>query len=234
MSREISFKTIESPSTMGGGEGKCRCSVIHKDVLSPDDIARDMAAMMRLDVVEARHCADVVATYIVRALSAGRRLNFGAFSLSLSIRGAVDGANGEFVPGVNSVCVNIQAGTELKEALGKLHPVNITDAGKEAPRITSVVDTATHAENTLSPGAKTLVAGAGLLVNTSAADEGVWLEAGGRRVMRGVVTASSATTLDCVFGGGLEPGEYRLAVYTRCGDPTRQTPARVRRKVLLL
>lgn len=234
MSREISFKTLASPSAMGGGDGRCRCCMIHRDVLTPGDIARDMATRMRLDVVEARHCADIVASYIVRALSDGFRLNFGAFSLSLSIRGSVDGANGDFVPGVNSVCVNIQAGQELKEALGKMRPVNVTTAQGESPRITSIIDTATRAENTVTPGAKILIAGINLLVDTAANDEGVWLEAGGRKVVKGVVTAVGATTLDCMFGDGLEPGEYRLAVYTRCGEPTRASPANARRKVLLL
>ena len=240
MKKEISFRTLATAEGVGGAEGRCRCNVIHTDIMSSEDMAREMSETMRMDVVEARHCMDAVCSYIVRSLARGRKLNFGKFSLSLSIRGTVDGADGEFVPGENEVRVNIQAGAELREALGKMRPINATaqEEKREKPRITSVIDTATGAENTVTAGEKVLIAGSGLLMDTvpeTAPDEGVWLEAGGVKVTKGRVLASGSTTLDCVFDGaaGLEPGEYQLAVYTRNGDPLRPAPSKARRRVVL-
>lgn len=232
MRTEISFKTLSMSKDIGGSEGRCRCNVIHSDVMTRDDMAKEMAETMRMDEVEARHGIDAVCAYIVRALSRGRKLNFGEFSLSLSIRGTVDGANGEFVPGQNEVRVNIQAGCKLKDALAKMRPVNATAREESArPRIASVIDAATREENTVTPGEKLFVSGAGLLVNPSANDEGVWLEASGVKVLRGRIIACGATTLDCVFDAALEPGDYSMAVYSRGGDPWRPAPAKARRKV---
>lgn len=232
MRNEISFKTLASTEAIGGADGRCRCNVIHSDVMNRAEMAREMAETMRMDAVEARHCLDAVCAYIVRSLSRGRKLNFGEFSLSLSIRGTVDGANGEFVPGENEVRVNIQAGRALKEALAKMRPTNATtNEEAEKPRITSVVDTATGEENTVTPSAKLLVAGLCLLLNPAAPDEGAWLEAGGVKVLKARIIACGATTLDCTFDAALEPGEYQLVVYSRNGDDSRSAPFRMRRKV---
>ena len=221
MKQGISFKTLATTPGIGGAPGRCRCNVIHTDILSRSDMAQEMAATMRMDIVEARHCMDAVCAYIVRSLARGRKLNFGEFSLSLSIRGTVDGANGEFVAGENEVRVNIQPGAELRDALAKMHPE---------------VDAATGEENTVTTGSTTLVAGSGLLVggagDDAAADEGVWLEAGGVRVARGRITACGSTTLDCVFDAAIEPGEYSLAIYVRGGSGGGGgAPAKARRKV---
>lgn len=236
MKQGISFKTLATTPGIGGAPGRCRCNVIHTDILSRSDMAQEMAATMRMDIVEARHCMDAVCAYIVRSLARGRKLNFGEFSLSLSIRGTVDGANGEFVAGENEVRVNIQPGAELRDALAKMHPENATAREDEKPRITSIVDAATGEENTVTTGSTTLVAGSGLLVggagDGAAADEGVWLEAGGVRVARGRITACGSTTLDCVFDAAIEPGEYSLAIYVRGGSGGGGgAPAKARRKV---
>ena len=232
MKNEISFKTLALAEKIGGAVGRCRCNVIHSDVMSRDDIAREMASSMRLDVIEARHSIDVVCAYIVKALARGRKLNFGEFSLSLSIRGTVDGANGEFTPGENEVRVNILAGDELREELAKLRPVNATAKDEGAViRITSVIDTATHRENSVTTGATTFVAGAGLLVDPHASDEGVWLESGTTKILRATISACTSTTLDCIFDAVLEPGDYYIAVYSRNGDPLRPCPAKARRRI---
>ena len=97
MKREISFRTLAMAERIGGAQGRCRCNVIHTDIMSRSDMAGEMSQTMHMDVVDARHCIDAVCAYIVRSLAQGRKLNFGEFSLSLSIRGTVDGANGDKV-----------------------------------------------------------------------------------------------------------------------------------------
>ena len=233
MKTNLKFVTLATPSRMGGNGAKCRCQVVHADVVAAEDIAADMAETMRLDIVDARHFASVVTQYVVRSLAKGKKLNFGPFSISLSIRGTVDGANGEFDEERNSVNVNIQAGRELKDALGELHPVNVT-VGENAPRIVGVADTATKREDTVTPGATVFVSGSGLdtPVDGASEDEGLWLEKDGERIARGRVTASTSTTLDCVFDAaeGVR-GDMMLALYTRGGDASQSGCAVARRAV---
>ena len=234
MNTEITFKTVGTPSKMGGGHGECRCNLIHAAVLSPEMIAEDMARTLHMDAYDAERFLLAMTRYMERALAAGCKLNFGPFSVSLSIRGTVDGANGAYTPGRNSLRLNMQANGRLKRTLDELRPQNVTARKRDVSRIQSVVDTATGEENRITPGAKTLLAGNALALDAAAPDEGVWLETGGKKVLRGRVLQSTNATLDCIFEGDLEPGEYTLSLYTRHGEIDAPMPEKATRKVEIL
>lgn len=232
MGKEITFTAARAPSKMGGKDGVCHSCVNHLDILSEDDIARDMAEELRIDPAMARYYAIAVTTYISRALARGCKLNFREFSLFLSIRGKVDGANGEFTPGRNKVCVNIAPGRNLRAALAALRPKNAARAeGVEQPRINDILDTSTREHGCITPGEKIYIAGAGLETDTRSEDEGIWLSDGEKRVHRGRITASTATTLDAVFDAPVAPGAWTLTLATRSAQAARIAPFIVTRKI---
>ena len=141
------------------------------------------------------------------------------------------GANGQFDRSRNSLELKIASKKPIQDALSRLEPENVTMA-EETLRITSVMDEKEKAEGAVTLGAKVMAAGRTFLIDTSRADEGVWLEnAEGEIALRADVLASTATTLDCVFSGFIEPGEYRFVVATRMGDPSLSAPAVAKRKV---
>ena len=239
---KLIFKTMGVAAHIDGDTRKRACRVTHNAVLDPDGVAADMAATMRIDEVDAKYYLNMVATYIVRALSEGKKLNLGAFSLSLAIRGCVYGANGAFERGRNALSVTLAPGKELKHALDALEPVNACENETPAPHIGSCIDTATKREGEITPDATLYVAGASLETSQSAEDEGVFLEDDSRRVIaRGTVVASSAITLDCVFRredierAACDPLALKrcwLALYTRSGrnDPLAP-PFATRRRI---
>ena len=231
MGTEIKFKTVATPEAFRKQGRYCRGCVIHNKVLEIDEIGEDFAQYAKLDPLTAQYNAKLFVNYMVDAVKRGYRLNLGAFSLFLTMKGQVSGANGGFDQKKNSLELNIRSMKSMLDALASLEPVNVTMDG-ETLRISSVMDELEKTEGVLTLGEKVYASGHTFLVDTSRDDEGVWLEnADGKKVLRAEDVASTATTLDCIFRGALEPGEYRFAVSTRMGDASRKNPAVVRRKV---
>lgn len=234
MSTEIKFKSVITHGRFSTEKGGCMGRIVHNGSLTMDGIAAEFAEYAKIGEPEARFYASMFTGYMMKAISEGKRLNLGAFSLYLSMKGRIDGANGSFDPNENSLELNIKVQEGLAKALAQLEPVNATlEDGKL--RITSIMDSALKEEGTISLGAKVLVAGRTFLIDESRDDEGVWLEnVSGKKLLKARVTASTATTLDAVFDGDVgkvKSGAYRIAVYTRMGDPKRRAPASTRRKV---
>ena len=233
MNKEIKFKAVGVHKGFKTSETTCRGSVIHNKVLEMGEIAEEFAKYARLDKNEALHYAKSFVDYIVQAVGNGHRLNLGAFSLYLTMKGPVNGLNGKFDSERNSLELKIDSQQQMKDALSRLEPVNVTMDG-ETLRITSILDADAKTEGKIAIGTAIYIAGGPFLISTSRDDEGVWLEGGdGKIVLRAEVLASTSTTLDCIFRGSAAPGEYRLAVATRMGEESRSAPAIVRRKVTL-
>ena len=231
MGKEIKFKTIGTYGGFKKEETTCRGCVIHNRVLEMDDIAEDFARYAKLDSHDARYYANFFVDYMVHAVENGCRLNLGAFSLYLTMKGRICGANGQFVKGRNKMELNISVKKPMADALASLEPVNVTMNG-ETLRVTRVMDVAAKTDGVVTLGEKVLVAGHTLRVDVSRDDEGVWLEtADGKKVLSAEVLASTGTTLDCIFRGTVESGEYRFVVCTRMGDPSLPSPAVASRKV---
>lgn len=234
MGTKIKFKTVGANGRFSSGKGSCSGRIIHNGSLTIDNIAADFAKFAKIDVHDARFYATYFTDYIVKAVSDGKRLNLGPFSLYLSMKGRIDGANGKFDPERNSMELNIRAYDGLTAALAKLEPVNET-LDDETVHITSIMDGRRKENGVLTLGETMYAAGWKFLIDTSRDDEGVWLESeSGEKILRARTIASTATTLDFAFDGETAPGEYRIAVYTRLGDPSRPAPAVTRRKVKLL
>ena len=232
---EIKFKTNESNLRVMSEKSRCAARIIHNAILGPQEIAADIARQNGLDVPKAGYMANVVATYIINALSEGKRLDFGLFSLSLTMKGSIMGANGTFDPEKNSLGVHFLPSREAKEMLATLHPVNAT--GMPSPHINSILDGRTKTEGTISLGVEVFIAGSNLLTATDSDDEGVWLcdKNDGRRILAGRVLQSSATTLNCIFDSSpaVSPGRYRFELATRSGNPS-PTPSTSSRLITLV
>ena len=233
MSKEIKFKSVGVHSGFKKSEMTCQGRVIHNKVLEMDEIAEDFARFANMDKNRAGYYAKYFVDYIVDAIGNGYRLNLGAFSLYLTMKGSINGANGQFDSSRNRLELNIDSKKQIEEALSRLEPVNVTMDG-ETLRITSVLDGVAKQEGVITIGANVCMAGQSFLIDTSRDDEGVWLETdGGEVVLRAKVQKSTRTTLDCIFRGDAAPGEYRIVVATRMGDASRPAPAVARRKVTL-
>ena len=231
MGTEIKFKTVATPGGFRKDGSSCRGCVIHNKVLEMDEIGEDFARYAKLDPLTAQYYAKYFVDYMVYAVKNGYRLNLGAFSLFLTMKGKINGANGQFDREMNSLELNIASKKPMLDALASLEPTNITMDG-ETLRISSVMDALEKTDGVLTIGENVFVAGHTFLIDTSRTDEGVWLEtANGEKVLCAEVRASTATTLDCIFSGAVAPGEYRFVVSTRMGDPSRPIPAVVKRKV---
>lgn len=234
MSTELKFKTIKAKGRFSTDARSCLGRIVHNANLSLDGIAADFAKYAKLDENEARFQAARFISYLVKAIGEGKRLNLGAFSLFLSLKGCIDGANGKFNPKKNKVELNICVQQPLADALAQLEPVNVT-LEDEKLVINSVMDSLIKEEGKIAPGATVYIAGHTFLIDASRDDEGVWLEdAAGSKLIRARVLNSTATTLDCAFDGSAAPGAYRIAVYSRMGDADRDAPAVARRNVQLI
>lgn len=233
MGKELKFTTAGMRGGFKKSETACRGCVIHNKVLEMDDIAEDFARYAKLDVHDAQYYAKFFVDYIVNAVANGYRLNMGAFSLYLTMKGTIQGANGPFDSARNKLELQIGGKKPIQDALASLEPVNVTMAG-DVLRISGVMDETLRTEGVITLGTNVYAAGYTFLIDPSRDDEGVWLENGkGEAILRAEVVSSTSTTLDCIFRGSAEPGEYRFAISTRMGDPSRPTPAIARRKVVV-
>ena len=231
MSKEIKFKTIGVHEGFKKSETTCRARVVHNKVLEMKEIAEGFGRYAKLGENEAMYYAKSFIDYVVEAVGDGNRLNFGAFSLYLTIKGGINGANGQFDRSRNRLELNIASQTPVENALAQLEPVNVTMEG-ETLRISSVLDGVAKQEGVIATETPVFLTGQSFLVDTSRDDEGVWLETvRGKVVLRSEILKSTRTTLDCIFRGAVKPGEYRITVSTRMGDPSRPVPAVSKRKV---
>ncbi len=229
---KLEFKTCRSPLASTADKTVCNARAIHTAILRDDALIDDMCETLHMDRTLVQLALTLVSSYIPAALSRGKKLDFGPFSLALSITGAFDGANDEFQPGRNSISVVATASKRLKKALSDLEPVNATPA--PAPKAKRLTDDKNNQEGVLSPGAKVLISGTDLGVSPEAPDEGVWIcDEAGERLAKAVVTESSSTTLDCVFPVSPEiaPGRYTLLIASRNREATLGAPGIGRRSV---
>ena len=229
---KLEFKTCRSTLASKTDKTVCNARAIHTAILRDEALIDDMCETLHMDRTLVQLALTLVSSYIPAALSRGKKLDFGPFSLALTITGAFDGANDEFQPGRNSIGVIATASKRLKKALSNLEPVNATPA--PSPKAKRLIDDKNNQEGVLSPGAQVFISGTDLGVSPDAPDEGVWLcDDAGERLSKAVVTASTSTTLNCVFpvSPAIAPGRYTLFIASRNRDPTLGAPGICRRSV---
>lgn len=218
MSVEVKYKTVLS--TLKKGEKPCyRAVAISNDQIDFDQLCRLAGQRCGLAPEMLKYAGQLLFNQMAACAKDGINVNIENFLyMALSIRGTFDSANAPFVKGVNALRVNINPKGALATACDELVGVNVTEGNR--CRITSVMDSVGRTEGIISGSEDVVVYAAGgtFLVDTTAEDEGVWLENGaGVVVAFGTVTDSTATTLDATFATLPEPGEYFFVVATRGG-----------------
>lgn len=218
MNKEIKFKTVLS--SLKKGEKPCyRAIPVTNGSTDMNALAQGAAARVGMDVALMKCIAELFLDQLEAALCDGRRLEVeGLFSGTLGVQGVFDAANAPWERSKHRLVPRFSAKGDMKSVLNGAVGVNITEGNR--CRITSVLDAVAKTEGVITgdEDVEVYAAGGTFLVDTTAEDEGVWLEnAAGEVVAFGTMTASTATTLDATFATLPEPGAYKFVVATRGG-----------------
>ena len=176
---------------------------------------------------------------VATEFSKGNRVESAFFSGGVSVRGVVPTSDAPWDPERNALTVYLTPRGKLKDAVKGLTGENVTDGAHTTIR-SALQDQEGAVEGIFveTPGMLellVLLAGAGLLVDVEAPDEGVSLldpKTGEVRAV-GRVTNATTTTLDCSFDP-VEPGQYVLAVFSRNGMGSAYGVAMAKRKVTVV
>ena len=234
---EINFTTA-LPGGVEPKNGKYHCKVAHNRVIAPDEVADDMAKKLHIDPLQAQLYLANVLAYIERSVEEGESINFGSFSLYISMKGTVEGANGDYDPEANALALNLRAGAKIKKALSSLKPVNATLEPDEKPAITRIADTSLKKEGVISgePDAEVVITGRNLAMELTgeAGDEGEGVSLAtndGEIVATGRVVEACTNVVRVKFDAAIPHGTYRLVIATRNNRGTRTNPAIAKREL---
>ena len=132
-------------------------------------------------------------------------------------KGAFEGSSGPWVKGRNLILIACNELNEFKNALRDVVPVNNTQGDR--PSITSVLNLALDEYDQIRVGDEMSMAGTNLAPDTEKPDEFVALYKGDSLVVKATVTKSELNTVEFKFEGvTLEVGDYKVVIFTRCGD----------------
>lgn len=230
MENKIQFHTIGNHARAGTKRGSCVASVVHNDVWSKEDIAREVARYSGLLPVQAMAFMDALGEAACAGIAAGNKLNFGPFSIGISMKGVLKDANSKFDPAKNGLGLFFKPARELTAALANLEPENATPLDR--PWLDEVGCQGVAEANCIRIGSRVVMNGKNLRVDAGRADEGAWLEgASGERLAKGEVVDTTSARLVCVFREPLACGTYRLSVCTRDGGAENGATSAVSRRV---
>ena len=189
----------------------------HMDVIRGEQLFKEFGEYMAMNPTLAKNLVNGLGGYIKQQLLHGYKLDFGVFKVGLTIRGGFAAANDKFDPEKNTVCVSLTPSVELKKAVAKMKPENLTDL--QVP----ILDSAFCEKYINQLGSGKLVCRVECGMNGSfpvrefkTADDGVWLEDNnGKRVAKAEVLAADATRLSFVINEDVPVGRYRLFIGSR-------------------
>ena len=134
-----------------------------------------------------------------------------------TVKGGFQTSVGPWVKGVNMILIECRELTEFRNALEGLVPVNNTQGDK--PTIKSILNTELEVYDIVRVGDVISIGGTNLAPDTEKADEYVGIFRGEELLAKATIIKSELNTVECKFEGvTLEAGEYRVGVFTRCGD----------------
>ena len=134
-----------------------------------------------------------------------------------TVKGGFQTSVGPWVKGVNMILIECRELTEFRNALEGLVPVNNTQGDK--PTIKSILNVDLEDYDIIRIGDVISIGGTNLAPDTEKADEYVGIFRGEELLAKATISKSELNTVECKFEGvALEAGEYRVGVFTRCGD----------------
>ena len=106
------FTTCMGKTRLTDGKATYSARVTHKDIVRDKALIEGLAAETGYSTTIVGTVIEGMRSYLGKQLKAGKKVDFGAFSVGLSVRGAFPSANAPFDPMVNSVGVDIRAGDD--------------------------------------------------------------------------------------------------------------------------
>ena len=194
----------------------------HMDVIRGERLFEEFGTYMAMNPTLAKNLVNGLGGYIKEQLLHGYKLDFGVFKVGLTIRGGFAAANDKFDPEKNTVCVSLTPSVELKKAVAKMRPENLTDL--QVP----ILDCAFCKKyiNQLGNGKLVCRVECGMngefpIREFRSEDDGVWLEDGnGKRVAKARVLSGDATRLSFIIDEDIPVGHYRLFIGSRAKGQT--------------
>ena len=194
----------------------------HMDVIRGERLFEEFGKYMAMNPTLAKNLVNGLGGYIKEQLLHGYKLDFGVFKVGLTIRGGFAAANDKVDPEKNTVCVSLTPSVELKKAVAKMRPENLTDL--QVP----ILDCAFCKKyiNQLGNGKLVCRVECGMngefpIREFRSEDDGVWLEDGnGKRVANARVLSGDATRLSFIIDEDIPVGHYRLFIGSRAKGQT--------------
>ena len=189
----------------------------HLDVIRGEQLFKEFGEYMAMNPTLAKNLVNGLGGYIKQQLLHGYKLDFGVFKVGLTIRGGFDAANDKFDPEKNTVCVSLTPSVELKKAVAKMQPENLT--ALQEP----ILDCAFCEKYINQLGIGKLVCrvecgmnGAFPVCQFTSDDDGVWLEDdNGKRVAKAKILSVDSTRLEFIINEDVLVGRYRLFIGSR-------------------
>lgn len=202
---------------LSGGKATYAARMRHMDVIRGERLFKEFGEYMAMNPTLAKNLVNGLGGYIKQQLLHGYKLDFGVFKVGLTIRGGFGAANDKFDPEKNTVCVSLTPSVELKKAVAKMKPDNLTDLQ------VSILDCAFCEKyiNQLGNGKLVCRAECGMngvfpVLKFTGEDDGVWLEdEGGKRVAKAKILTADATRLSFIINKDVPVGRYRLFIGSR-------------------
>ena len=202
---------------LSGGRAVYAARMRHMGVIGGNQLFKEFGEYMAMNPTLAKNLVNGLGGYIKEQLLHGYKLDFGVFKVGLTIRGGFAAANAKFDPEKNEVCVSLTPSVELKKAVAKMRPENLTDL--KGP----ILDCAFCQKYLNRLGIGKLVCrvecgmnGAFPVREFSADDDGIWLEnSAGKRVVQAKVLSADATRLSFIIADDVPSGRYRLFIGSR-------------------
>ena len=194
----------------------------HMDVIRGERLFEEFGKYMAMNPTLAKNLVNGLGGYIKQQLLHGYKLDFGVFKVGLTIRGGFAAANDKFDPEKNTVCVSLTPSVELKKAVAKMKPENLTDL--QVP----ILDSAFCEKYINQLGIGKLVCRVECGMNGefpirefTGEDDGVWLEAeNGKRVAKAKILSVDGTRLEFIINEDVPIGRYRLFIGSRAKGQT--------------
>ena len=220
MTKEIKFKTVLS-SLKKGNKACYRAIPLTQGSVDLTTLSEHAAERVGMDPAVMKFNAELIVNQIAEELTEGRRIEIEDMLYSgLAIEGIFDAANSPWDKSKHCLSPYFVAKGAMKEAFSDVVGVNVTEGNHCT--IKRVLDTTSKAEGVITNAKNVVVyiSGVNMLINTSAEDEGVWLEdEEGTIVATATISGSTSTTIDCTFATLplADDGDYKLVVASRGG-----------------
>ena len=107
----LGFTTCVGKTKLSGGKSTYSARAKHRDTIKDKALVEGLAAETGYSATIVGAVVEGMRNYLCEQLKKGNKVDFGAFSVGLSVRGPFPAANAPFDPAVNSIGVDIPFGS---------------------------------------------------------------------------------------------------------------------------